>query len=186
MNWLLKNLSMIFLLLFTFVSSGVAQETASGEVVATLIAQNEESLEPLVELNDSDSYVCFDYIVDVRPVDGQIHNIVDFIEGYQIDISESDIIRLELLFSLRNLTGGVFRVIGIGESKPVQVDSEALFNDLNIPFGTRQGAFIEIIEDVVRAAVRDGYERLYAIGNDLGLEQQQLRATISQVEEGRK
>ena len=137
---------------------------------------------------------CADYIIDVRPeysdqTEGQSFNInatgdiLDPIDGLQGSVG-GNTIRLELLFSLRqsNNSAGLFQTIGIGESRNLQGDIGMLFGGLGAPFGMR---FEEhpsgTIADVVREAVRDGYEKLRDSLGDQGLGQQQLRGTISRV-----
>ena len=79
-------------------------------------------------------------------------------------------IRLELVFSLHTSAGEVFQARGIGESNHL---NETAFGNLS---------FIDIemqILDVVREAVRDGYEGLKEV---LGERQHQLRSVVRQIE----
>ncbi len=133
MSHYLKPFFMIYLLLFTFIS--VAQETTF----------DERGLVSLVNSGDSD--VCFDLIADVRPLDHQIRNLWDLVEGYQIDIPGGDITRLELLFGVRRPESPerVRQAIGIGKVRRVEVTenlrgyirSVPMEYEVHLPYATR-------------------------------------------------
>ena len=164
MNYYLKTFFIIYLLLFTFASNSVAQETASRETLPTL--------------NSNESDVCFDFMVDVRPPNHQIRNLWGLVEGYQIDIPSSGITRLELLFSVAQPEYPeemVLGTIGIGKARNFQADRGVLVDNLNVPFGFGFVGYSSerMISDVVQEAVRDGYEKLRDLG--LGYESKQRR-----------
>ena len=145
MGHYLKTFFITYLLLFTFASNSVAQETASRETISAL--------------NTGESDVCFDLIVDISPLDHPLHDIFDSEDapkGYSIDVSESSLTRLELLFTLRRPgTLATFKIIGVGES----------------------GA----TEDTVKEAVRDGYGQLRDLLEDF----RQPRSEINAVQDDR-
>ena len=163
MGHYLKTFFITYLLLFTFASNSVAQETASRETLPTL--------------NSNESDVCSDYIVDVRPDGHQIRNLWGLVEGYQIDIPGSGITRLELLFGVARPEYPeemVLGTIGVGSARNLP-DFEVLFDKLHVPLEFR---FIEYPPDlmmlhVVQEAVRDGYGKLRDLG--LGYDSKQRR-----------
>ena len=140
------------------------------------------------------SNVCADYFIDVRPEYSDQTNGQEFtinltgdrlkpLDGIQSNVG-GNTIRLELLFSLRTFRNsvGALQVIGIGESRNFSGDFGALLGNLKVPFGMR---FEEhpsgTIADVVKESIRNGYERLRDALGDGGLEQEQLKSTITKV-----
>ena len=150
--------------------------------------------------NSGYSSMCSDYIVDVRPeysdqTPGQSVNanvqgdrLGPIVKGGEINIT-GNTIRLELFFSLRQHSNSpaLLQVMGIGTSRNFQGE----FGITLGPFSSPLGLGIEehpsdTISQVVREAIRNGYERLReSLGEQGALGQQQLTSTISIVQNNR-
>ena len=162
-----------------------------GRTAAMLATDNgmRAILEPF--LRRDGRYECasgyFDYIIDVRPEYSEPTPGEEIIVNLHGDVEPvggvGNTIRLELVFSLRQYVNSVetFQVGGIGESRNFQGGFA-----VNI-FGSPIGIGVDehpsnTVEDVVKNAISDGYEKLRnSLGDNLGLWQKPLRSTISQV-----
>ena len=128
--------------------------------------------------------VCSDYIIEVRPeysdqTPGQSLNAD--VQG-ETNIT-GNTIRLELFFSLRQHSNSpiLLQVMGIGTSRNFQAEFGINLGPLNTPLGVEEH-LSDTISQVVREAIRNGYERLRESLREQGaLKQQHLDSTISTV-----
>ncbi len=138
--------------------------------------------------------VCADYFIDVHPVfsDQTAGQNLTFdltgrrlkpLDGVGIGIG-GNTIRLELSFTLRQFNNNSISpppVIGVGESINSTFNLGVLFKQ--IPVGTRWAEHPSgTIADVIKEAVRDGYEQLRDILEDESLGQEKLTGNISKAE----
>ena len=135
---------------------------------------------------------CSDYIIDVHPeysdqTPGQSMTIN--LHGDSLEPVDSigttvtgNTIRLELkLFLRQSLNAPSIReAIGIGESRNFQGGFKVTIFGSPIGIGVDEHPS-NTVEDVVKNAISDGYEKLRNSLGDYGLGQQRLRGTISQI-----
>ena len=158
-----KYTNAIFLLLFIFISNGIAQK---------IPPQNVRE--------------CFDYTINIYPkyyrqvskenLEVDLHyNRFNTIEGTETALPE-DTIRLELVFLLRqnDSTKEPFQVSGVGESRNFQ----GYFST----HGLSDIAEGSTVIDVIREAIRDGYEQFRDYLGAQSCTMRPLVSTISKVD----